>query len=425
MKDYDILVVGAGIVGTSLVLALSRLPLRIALLEQTSLKDRTLAQSENKPIALNYASIRILQALIPWSALSVYANPIETVHISEQGCFAAARIRAQEMGVTVLGYVIPAAKLGEACINTLLELAETKKHENRSLDLFNPAQCNTLTKTTEGWKALVTTQTDGKQLTIHARLVIAADGSHSSVRNLLGIGIRQSKEGGQKALVTTLNLARHHNHTAYQRFTNEGVIACLPLLGDKVGLVWTAAQPFIDDLLLSTESDFLARLQAIFAYRLGKFLGSSKLRAYSITSFIAELQAKPGLILLGNTAHTLSPIAAQGLNLALQDMAELADILTKASYMKKDLADPVISQTYLATRSPIQKQLIGFTENLAGLFKQKFSPLTLLRNNGLLTFDLVSPLKKNISRRLMGIHGRLPALASSLVDQQKKEYVKI
>ncbi len=192
-----------------------------------------------------------------------------------------------------------------------------------------------------------------------------------------------------------------------------------------MGLVWTAEQSVIDELQLLTESDFLMRLQTVFAYRLGEFLERGKLSVYPVKSFIAELQAQPGLVLLGNAAHTLSPIAAQGLNLALQDMAELTDILTEAFHAKKDLADPSISQTYLAARLPVQKQWMGFTENLASLFKQKFAPLTLLRNSGLLTFDLVFPFKRNIARRLMGIFGRLPPLVRGSSYQREEEHVEI
>ncbi len=421
MKDYDILIIGAGIVGVSLVLALSHLPLRIALIEQAPLNQTDSAPvTESKPIALNYASVRILQTLIPWLDLSACANPIEAVHISEQGCFAAARITAKEMAVTALGYVVPGAQLGWILTKALFQ--ENKTSRQLALDIFNPAQCQALIKKAHTWEAVITEKGEAK--TICARLVIAADGSHSVVRQLLDIAIKKQSEG-QAALVTTLNLARHHHHIAYQRFTTQGIIALLPLLGNKVGFVWTAPQPIIEELQLLTESEFLVRVQSLFAYRLGYFLESGPLNIYPIKSFIAESQVQPGLILLGNAAHTLSPIAAQGLNLALQDMAELADILTQAFNMKKDLMDPSIGQRYLAARLPLQKQLIRFSENLGNVFKQKFGPLTFIRNGGLLAFDLITPLKINTSRRLMGISGRLSPLVRGLAYQQEKKYVEI
>ena len=420
--DYDILIVGAGIVGTTLALALSHLPLRVALIEQSSFnRVDSISTSESKPIALNYASVRILQALLPGINLSTYANPIETVHISEQGCFAAARITAKAMTVSALGYVIPAAQLGQILINALFQRDKTKKQ--LILDIYNPAQCQSLTKKENTWQVQLTTKKGGAK-TIYACLVIAADGSNSVVRQLLGIAIKKQREG-QMALATTLKLNRHHGHTAYQRFTRQGVIASLPLLGNKVGFVWTASSPLIEEVQSLTESDFLTRVQSLFAYRLGRFLERGSLGVYPIKSFIAESQAQPGCILLGNAAHSLSPIAAQGLNLALQDMAELTDILTKAFYAKKDFMDPRIAQDYLAARLPLQKQLMGFSENLGSVFKQKFWPLTFLRNSGLLAFDLVFPFKKNASRRLMGIHGRLSPLVRGLAYPQEEKYVEI
>ncbi len=422
-QHYDILIVGAGIVGSSLVLALSHLPLRIALIEKTPVSFNSLIPTtEGKAIALNHASVRILQSLTPWTEVSAYANPIEAVHISEQGCFASARIKAKEMGVSALGVVVPAARLGWTLRKALVQLAaQTSKRLN--LTLFNPAQCQALLKTEQGWEALVTTK-EGLLQTLCAPLMIAADGANSIVRQLLAINVEIQSEG-QMALVTTLNLARHHQHIAYQRFTEQGILACLPLLDNKVGFVWTATKPIIEERQSLTEPEFLACLQQLFAYRLGRFLARGPLSIYPIKSFMAEPQAQAGLILLGDAAHTLSPIAAQGLNLALQDMADLVDILTKVVAAKKELADPSITQTYLAARLPRQKQLLRFTENLTKLFKHKFLPLTLLRNSSLLAFDLVTPVKRNASRHLMGIHGRLPSLVRGLVYQQEEEYVEI
>jgi 2-octaprenyl-6-methoxyphenol hydroxylase len=420
--NYDILIVGSGIVGTSLALALSHLPLRIALIEQAPFSHTDLIPTtEGKPIVLNYASIRILRSLIPWTEFSAYVNPIESVHISEQGCFPVARIKAKEMGFSVLGYVISGAQLGWILSKALLKLT-TDPSKRLTLELFYSAQCQALLKTEQGWEAQVMLKE--QMQTICASLVIAADGSHSIVRQLLGINIQEQGKG-QMALVTTLNLAGHHRHTAYQRFTEQGVLACLPLLENKMGFVWTAPQEIIEEQQSLTPSDFLTQLQQLFSYRLGQFLARGPLSIYPIKSFIAESQFQSGVLLLGNAAHTLSPIAAQGLNLALQDMAELVDILSRALRMNKGLADPSIAQDYLAVRLPKQKQLIRFTENLGNVFKQKFGPLTLLRNSGLLAFDLVSPLKRNVARWLMGIQGSLSPLVRGLTYQQEEEHVEI
>lgn len=420
-QDYDILIIGAGIIGTTLALALSHLPLRIAIIEKKPLDLKAVPELDSKPIALNYASHCILQSLIAWDNLLSYANPIHEIHISEAHCFAAARIRAKALGVSALGYIIPASVLAWTFTKALLPLTEGSKPVH--LDLFNPARCQALLKKGQAWEAHVMTDT-GKLQILSGRLVVAADGSDSIVRQLLGIKVQEQQEE-QMALTTTLKLARHHRHTAYQRFTAHGVMAALPLSGNQVGFVCTATPIQIRELQALSESDFLKWVQSLFAYRLGQFLASGPLSIYPIKSFIAELQAQAGLILLGNAAHTLSPVAAQGLNLALQDVAELADIIAKAFAAKKDLADAYISRTYLQVRVPVQKQLIGLTKNLPGLFQKKFRALTLIRNSGLLAFDLISPLKRNVARRLMGTYGRLSPLARGITPLQEEKNGKI
>jgi 2-octaprenyl-6-methoxyphenol hydroxylase len=415
-QDYDILIVGAGIVGTSLALSLSHLPLRIALIEQSPFKsfDAPLA-SESKPIALNLASLRILQTLDVWSALEVYANPIQCVHISKSACFAQSRITAKELGVPQLGAVIPAARLGNELTKALLQVAASKTAQG-ILDLYNPACCESISRHEGIWQVVFNHLQNEKKI-IYPRLIIAADGTHSTVRSLLNIDSKLSSTS-EAALTTCIDISRHHQHIAYQRFTQQGIIACLPLLGNKIGLVWTSERQTIETLQNLTESEFLANVQQQFSYRFSKLLHYTKPQVYTLKSGISESQAQAGLILLGNAAHTLLPIAAQGLNLGLQDMAECVDLIANAWEQRKDLADASLALSYLKSRLTAQRQIISFTEQLTRL--QTRGPLTFIYNNGLLAMDLLSPFKKSLSRRLMGMHGRLPRLTRGLTLQQEE-----
>jgi 2-octaprenyl-6-methoxyphenol hydroxylase len=416
-QDYDILIVGAGIVGSSLALALSHLPLRIALIEQLPFKSPDTPSSlESKPLALNIASIRILQTLNLWAALESDANPIQSVHISQQACFAQSRISAKELGVPQLGAVIPAARLGCELINALLQTA-AKKTTQGVLDLYNPAKCELISKSEQAWEVSFSSHVNQKKI-IHPRLIIAADGTDSTVRSLLNIG-KKIRNKSEAALTTFIDTTCHHQHIAYQRFTKKGIIACLPLPANKIGLVWTSKRQTIEALQCLTESDFLENLQQHFSYRFGKLLKYTKPRVYPLESFIAESQAQAGLIFLGNAAHTLLPIAAQGLNLALQDMAELADLIANTLDMRKDLGGSSLSQSYLNARLAVQRQIIGFTEQLTRL-QTRFGPLTFIYNSGLLAIDLLSPCKRTLSRRLMGTHGRLPRLIRGLSLKQEE-----
>lgn len=409
-QDYDILIVGAGIVGTSLALALLDLPLRIALIEQYSFETLDISSpSESKPIALNLASLRILQALNIWPALKVYANPIKSVYISKQACFTQSRINAKDFGLSELGTVIPAAHLGQQLTKALLQIVASKTKLG-CLDLYNPACCESIERLGGAWQVVVTSQKEKK--IIHPRLIIGADGTHSMVRKLLNIGLK-TKPISEGALTSFIDISLHHQDIAYQRFTKEGIIACLPLRENKIGLVWTSEQSLLETLQNLTEFEFLENLQRHFSYRFGKLLHYTKPQVYPLKSCVAEVQAQAGLILLGNAAHTLLPVAAQGLNLGLQDMAECVDLIAKALEQYQDLADARLAQSYLKSRLTAQRQIIDFTEQLTRLQTQ-FGPLTFIYNSGLLAMELLSPCKRNLSRRLMGIHGRLPSLSRGL-----------
>jgi 2-octaprenyl-6-methoxyphenol hydroxylase len=416
-QDYDILIVGAGIVGTSLALALSDLPLRIALIEQSPFKSLAAPLPlESKPIALNLASLRILQTLNVWPALEVYANPIQSVHISKSTCFALSRINAKDLGVPQLGAVIPAARLGHELTKALLQVAASKTAQG-TLDLYNPASCESISRHEGAWQVVFNHLQDEKRI-IYPRLIIGADGTDSTVRSLLNIGLKISPTS-EVALTTFIDISRHHQHIAYQRFTQQGIIAGLPLPANKIGLVWTSKQQTIETLQNLTEAVFLENLQQHFSYRFGKLLHTTKPQVYTLQSCIAESQAQAGLILLGNAAHTLFPIAAQGLNLGLQDMAECVDLIANALQQHKDLADASLAQSYLNARLSAQRQIIRFTERLMRL-QTHFGPLTFIYNNGLLAMDLFPRCKRNLSRRLMGIHGRLPGLIRGLTLQQEE-----
>jgi 2-octaprenyl-6-methoxyphenol hydroxylase len=414
--DYDILIVGAGIVGSSLAIALSQLPLRIALIEQVPFNlDTDHVHEGSKPIALNFASLRIFQTLKLWPRLEIYANPIQHVHVSKSACFAQLRINAKDLGVPQLGAVIPVVRLGHELIKTLLQIAACQTTP-ATFDFYNPAICQTISKQKGVWRVTLSRQEEKKIL--YPRLIIAADGTHSTVRRLFNIDFKMGSIS-EAALTSFIDIERHHQHIAYQRLTQQGIIACLPLRDNKIGLVWTAKPAIIENLLQFTESEFLDNLQRHFSYRFGKLLHFTKPQVYTLKSGISESQAQAGLILLGNAAHTLLPVAAQGLNLGLHDMAECVDLIATALQQDKDLNDENLAQSYLKSRLAVQRQVMGFTEQLTRL-QSRFGPLTFIYNSGLLAMDLLSPCKKNVSRRLMGMHSRLPGLIRGVTFQQEE-----
>lgn len=417
-KRYDVVIIGTGLVGSSLALALTKHRLRVALVEQRPLPVQPpVERGASKPIALNYASVAILKNLGLWSKVAAQASPIQTVHISEQGTLASTQIQSQALGVTALGQTVPAAQLGWAFTQSLQQALTKGK-----LDIWNPAVCQRLSAHPCGWA--VTIQTETTQQTIEATLVIATDGAGSTARQLMGIPIEKEKtlSSHQQALVTTLHTTQPHNQIAYQRFTQQGILAFLPLVNkNRVGFVWTASTAVIESLTQLNDAAFLSQVQSLFPKRLGTFYAKEALQTHPLEMFMAKPQAQPGFILLGNAAHTLLPIAAQGLNLALHDMAVLVDQILTACEANQPLSHPSLSENYLKQRLPAQQQIMAFTQRLAKIFSPRVQSLTFLRNSGLLVFDLIPPFKKAVSRRLMGIQGRLPTLIRGTVSYQQEE----
>lgn len=387
-NQYDILIVGAGMVGTSLALALSSLPLRIALTEAFPIKTEAQFDADGRSLALTYGSARILQTLNVWKNLEQFATPIHTVHISDRGHFGMTRIKASEEKVPALGYVVPAPILGVELNKALLSLSQ--------ITLFNPATVQNIIGNT------VELMTPEGVQTITAKLIVAADGTNSTIRKLKNIATEE-KDYQQSAIATAITLTGTHNNIAYERFTEQGALAFLPLPGSCGGLVWTAPNDIIQQLQALSDEEFLQRVQSYFGYRLGKFLQVGKRHVYPLKMLLAKEQMCEGLVLIGNAAHTLHPIAAQGFNLGLMDVNLLAQVITEAAHAGKDISELSVLQKYEVLCKQSQQKIMKFTDSLTHLFAHDFLPLTLARNASLLTLDILSPLKRRLAKRLMGI----------------------
>lgn len=404
MKNYDVVIVGAGLVGTSLAIALKNLPLNIALIEANPIKQEA-PVADGKSLALTEGSARILQALNVWPTLKEFATNIDTVHISHRGQFGITRIRASEEKVPALGYVIPANRLAANLNKTLFELINQQKN---NFTLFNPANIQSLNYDSKTWKIDLTFQ--HKIETISAKLVIAADGTNSAVRQLLTIPVK-THDYQHDALATTVTLTASHRHIAYERFTEHGAIALLPLQNqNQVGFVWTGDNHFIQQLQKLDDKEFLKQAQHYFGYRAGKFLQIDKRYAYPLKMLYAEEQVKEGLVLIGNAAHTIHPIAAQGFNLGLLDVAWLVQTFSEAITAQKNIADITVLKRYAKKSQHKQQRTLQFTNALTRIFTYDFLPVNLIRNSSLLALDLFSPLKHALAKRLMGTQGKLPAL---------------
>ena len=259
-KDsYDLIIVGGGMVGASLAIALADRGLRMALIEAHAPGADSQPSYDDRGIALAYRTRRIVDAIGVWSALEMMVEPILDIHVSDRGHFGFTGLSASEEGVPALGYVASARVLGNTLIQELEELP--------GVQLLAPARLHDFQ--VPGGKVEAEREVDGRAVTHHTRLLVAADGAHSSVRERLGIATRQW-DYGQTAVIANVTPEREHQNVAYERFTDTGPMALLPMQGNHCALVWTVRSQQAEEILALSDTEFLARLQQRFGNRLGR-----------------------------------------------------------------------------------------------------------------------------------------------------------
>lgn len=407
--DYDILIVGGGMVGATMAYALSPLPLRIGVIEAVPFKSGGQPSYDDRAIALAYGSARIFESMGLWPKFASKISPIKKIHISDRGHFGAARIDSAEEKVDALGYVIESRVIGAVLADELPKL--------ENVELICPATVTNVELSAR--EARLSIERDGRQQQLTSKLLIAADGGHSVVRQLLDIPTR-SWDYDQAAVIANITPERHHQGVAYERFTDTGPVAMLPNsyaeTGDpnRCSLVWTVRSGDEARLLGLSDNEFLAELQTRFGYRLGELEKVGHRNAYPLKLVRAKQQVRPRLALIGNAAHTLHPIAGQGFNLGQRDVAVLADVLATAVAEGEDIGAAEVMQRYTDWRYWDHKKVIGLTDGLARLFINPLAPVALARNIGLFTVDVMPPLKRLLSRQTLGLAGKLPRLAMGL-----------
>ncbi len=407
--DYDILIVGGGMVGATMAYALSPLPLRIGVIEAVPFKSDSQPSYDDRAIALAYGSAKIFESMGLWDLLDDKVSPIKRIHVSDRGHFGVARIDSTEEKVDALGYVVENRVVGAVLADALPRL--------ENVELICPATVTQVELDSE--RANLTIEQEGKQQQLASKLVIAADGGNSVVRKLLEIPTR-SWDYGQTALIANVSSERYHQGVAYERFTDSGPVALLPNSyaatedPNRCSLVWTVRSGDQDRVLSLNDKEFLSELQQRFGYRLGELKKVGRRNAYPLKLVRAKQQVKPRLALIGNAAHTLHPIAGQGFNLGLRDVAVLADVVADAVANGQDLGATEVMQRYADWRNWDHRKVIGFTDSLARLFSNPLATVALARNIGLFGVDVLPPLKRLLTRQTMGLSGRLPRLAMGL-----------
>ena len=397
--EYDLVVIGGGLVGASFACMMAQAkmqaPLRILVTEAVaSLQAST--SFDARSTALSYGSQQIYHGLGLWNALSAYATPISRIHVSDRGHFGAVRMSAAELGVEALGQVVENQHLGVVLTQAL--------EQSATIDYLCPARVNSLMPLPEGAELEVSLPQGGTGW-VRAGLVVLADGGKSPLTTDLGIGT-QVKPYEQRAIIANVAFSEPHGGVAFERFTDSGPMAILPLSplqGENRGaLVWTQPAEQADTVLALEDAAFLAALQQRFGYRLGHFVRVGARNAYPLSLSMAREQVRPGLVLLGNVAHTLHPVAGQGLNLALRDAEALTHILAEAVAAGKALGAMPVLQAYEQRQRQDQSVTIQFSHYMTRLFSSPHPALVWARKFGLFSIDLIPPLKREFARQAMG-----------------------
>lgn len=406
--EVDIAIVGGGLVGASLAAALAPAGLRMALIEGSAPDDALQPSFDDRTTALGNGSRRILDALGLWSDIAAQATAIRRIHVSDAGRFGFARLDAAELDLDAFGHVVTNRVLGRALRARLAAIP--------GLQLRMPARCTDIRLHADH----VELHTGPATAPIRARLAVAADGAKSLLREAAGLEA-SIEDYAQVAVVAHAAATRPADGTAYERFTAQGPFAVLPLAGGGYGVVWTVASADADRVLALSDPAYLDALQQAFGWRIGRFTRIGARQAYPLRLVRAARVTAPRVVLVGNAAQGLHPVAGQGFNLGLRDAATLAELVTDASLAAGaasiagfDAGAPSLLEEYAARRGRDRDGITRFTDGLVKVFGDARPGVPLARDLGLLLFDLSPTAKQAMSRLSWGFAARMPRLARGI-----------
>lgn len=418
MEVVDVAIVGGGLVGASLAVALRGCALKVMLIEAAP-PPRSEPAWDERCIALNDASVRVLDSYDMWSQLCVEGAPITATHISEQRRFGVARFSAADAGLETLGWNMPLRAFGAA----LLE----KAGRAANVEILCPARVESLAitgdfaelrvvpgllpgePTARGPSADPTAQSAPsaglpmlEPRLIRAKLVVAADGARSAIRQFLGLGA-ETRDYQQSAIVSAVRLSRPHGGVAYERFMPGGPLALIPKGDRACSLVWTRPQDEVEGLMALDDDAYRARAEEAFGGRLGRFVEIGRRWSYPLARVMTDALTGVRVVFVGNAAQSLHPVAAQGFNLGLRDVATLAELV-------KSTADPGSADLltdYAARRARDRERVSGMTDMMVRVFSNRLPVLSQARHWGLVAVDLLPGLRESVMRQHLG-HLGLP-----------------
>ena len=399
-SEFDIVIVGGGLVGASMACSLAEIEYKIAVIEAFQPSSDQQPSFDERTVALTYSSKLIFNAIGSWTNISSEAYPIKDIEVTNQNSFGFTTLGTDDSQTEALGYVVPTRRIGQVLH------ANISKTDN--INLICPATVESITNKSD--YAVLNIKAGNDKLKIKCKLVILADGGRSGLLEKLGFKTKV-KHYSQSALIGIIGSNQAHNGKAYEHFTSNGPLALLPLRENDYALAWTLPETEANELSDCPENTFIKKLQTEFGNRAGKFQTVANRNVYPLSYSILAKPYIDRTVIIGNAAHIVHPVAGQGFNLGLRDVGFLHEMLTNDTHEDPGHSELLTKYAYLRQHDT---RIVGqFTDGLIRTFTSDFFPIKAGRNIGLTAINLLPGVKKGLLKRTMGLYGRQSRLAMS------------
>lgn len=397
--DYDLAIIGGGIIGNTLAVALQNSGLRVVSIESQS---ASISVAKGRAYVISMLSGRIFAGLGIWNQVLPQVTQFSQIQISDADYAGVVKLYPQDLGTETLGYA--------ASHEVLLTALQEKLHAAANITVMCPAQVVGVEYTNTGAEITIQTPDTDRPTTIRASLVIAADGAKSSLRTQAGIQT-SGWNYWQSCITATIKPEKPHQNIAYERFWYAGPIGVLPLADGRCQVVWTAPHQQAEELRDLPVAEFLHELEHCTGGLLGKLELDSQRWLFPVKLMQSQQYTAPRLALIGDAAHCCHPVAGQGMNLGIRDATALAEILVAAHQAGEDIGSNAVLKRYTNWRKPENWAILAFTDFLDRMFSTRLLPIVMIRRMGLFLLDRIPGCKYLALRLMTGLAGKIPQVA--------------